>query len=257
MNRFLLVGLVLGWSLALTFGLLWLAERRYREAAPARSVERPKAERVPEPPFPQNRDAAALAKADVSPEASGKTNSLAQPRASIPTLFTLDREDRIQWADDVRRALGLSEADAAALQASTQAYLDTYRDLQKRHLDVRKFEREQVEFVIDSFPSEGRAIFEGLTAIWRRAVDPSAWSEIHGRVAELFGGEKEGFGALRILVKARRETDGAGGVVTAEQYFTPAGDKAGSRTGLSISGDDDDQPVSEHLPHYSRLFKKP
>ena len=255
-NRFFLAVQVMGWVLALIFCLLWRAERRHREADPVRPIERSDAGRNSSAAWPEPRDLAPSAKASESVEAAAKADPPEKRSRSTPSLFRFDGEDRVQWSEDARGALGLSEADASTLQASTQAYLDAYRDLQKRHLDIRRFDPEQLEFFIDAFPTEGRAVREGLTSIWRRTVDPSIWSEIQDQVAGLFGGEKEGFGALRVRVTARRETDGAGSVLTTEQYFTPAGEKAGARSGLSISGDDDPQPVSEHLYHYSPLFKK-
>lgn len=253
MNRLSVHLLVMGWALAFLFCFLWLNER-HSSGVLTRPLERTKALANPGT-FPENHQGLTSAKVDPTPALPANPSAVAGEKPRMPTLFSWDPGDRIHLTDDARRALGLSEADAAAAVASTQAYLDMHLDLQRRHLDVRKLEHDHVEFFIDAFPTEGRAILEGVAATWHRYLDPTVWAQVRNEVEGLFGGEKEGFGALSVLVKARRDFDGSTGIITTEQFYTPSGEKASGRTGVSISGEEDHGAVSESLHQYTSLFK--
>jgi len=251
-SKLLIGALVAGWGLAILFCGLWLAGRRSEVRLPVPNPAR----RVPAPSndLPIARETPGVPSAPEPPPAA-KVQAVAKEKPLSGAFFRTDPDGRIQFLEDAERSLGLSASDAATLLASTQAYLDMFRDLEKRHLDVRKFERNWVEFTIEPFPSQGQGIREGLSAVWERTLNPAALAEVRGQLLEMFGGDKEGFGAYRVVVRARREADGDGSVATSEQFFHPSGEKAGSRSGLSIGEDDD--PVINHLHGFGPLFKKP
>jgi len=193
--------------------------------------------------------------ADAPREWAGKNIAPPEEPPSGPLFRKTDATGRIQFTKDALQVLGVSEADAATLLASTQAYLDVYAEMQKHHLEIRKLDANQVEFSIESFASDGQGIRDGVSSLWLRYLDAAGLAGIWRQVGELFGGEEEGFGAYRVVAKARRELDGEGPVTTTEQYFTPLGEKKHHQIGMSSGMDG--LPITDCFSRYSHLFKKP